>query len=233
MALHEGLLLHHQLPQADVALSPEDPGHGDPLLRRRAEHRQGLQESQEARSRLRLLRQGHPLHHLVSVRVAGGSLAPGTELQRLDVSGAEQVLPPARAGAHPRRKHHSLRPEVHRLAGQARKAAAVLRQQHRSQRLQGVLRVGLDAEPALRQPVRLSRGRRERGKLNPEALSQDQGGHSEEASRSSRRGLHRVRALRQERPGLHDPGLREARERNGGCLAHPSLEQLVEKTLSR
>ena len=42
----------------------------------------------------------------------------------------------ARARPHPRRKYHSIRPQISRLACQARKAATLLREQHRPERLQ-------------------------------------------------------------------------------------------------
>jgi len=60
---------------SDVTLSVADAGLGHLVLRGRAEHRTRLQESQTSRPRLRFLRPGHSLHHLITVRIARSSLA--------------------------------------------------------------------------------------------------------------------------------------------------------------
>ena len=204
-----------QLPLSDFALPPKNPGPGDPVLRGRAEHRPGLQEPQTSRPRLRLLRPRHPLHHLLPVRISGSPLAPRPELQRLDVSGAEQVFEASRARAHPRGEHHSLRPQVYRLVGQTWKAAPVLRQQHRSQRFSRIFFQRFNEESSLRQPVGVQGRRRQRRKFDSKELSENQGSHSPKEGCPTGRCLHRIRTFRQKCSSLHHPGVWEARV--GGC----------------
>ena len=58
----------------------QDPGIA--LIRRRAVHSARVQEPQEARALLRLLRAGHPPHRELAVALPGGAVARGAQLQR-------------------------------------------------------------------------------------------------------------------------------------------------------